>query len=87
MLDGGLQLALLWTLHRLGGAGLPTSIESVRLYAPGPITGTARCILQGREATRERSVCDVLCVAPDGTAIVELRGVEVHLLPQDPARA
>ena len=87
LLDGGLQLALLWTLHRMGGAGLPTSIEAVHVYAPGPIPGSARCTLQGREVARERSVCDLLCVAPDGTAIAELRGIEVHLLPQSTGRA
>ncbi len=87
LLDGVLQLALLWTMHRLGGAGLPTSIESVHLHAAGPIQGSVRCILQGRSAARGRSVSDVLCVAADGTVVAELRGIEVHVLPQSPGRA
>jgi len=87
LLDGVLQLALLWTLHRLGGAGLPTSIASVHVHATGPIQGSVRCILQGREASRGRSLCDVLCVAADGTTVAELRGIEVHVLPQSPGRA
>jgi hypothetical protein len=87
LLDGGLQLALLWTLDKLGGAGLPTSIESVHLYAPGPIPKSARCILQGRERSRSRTLSDLLCLSPDGTPIAELRGIEVHLLPQTTGRA
>ncbi|MDQ3263751.1 MAG: SDR family NAD(P)-dependent oxidoreductase [Myxococcota bacterium] len=87
LLDGVLQLALLWTMHRLGGAGLPTSIESVQLHAAGPIQGSVRCILQGRSAARGRSVSDVSCVAADGTVVAELRGIEVHVLPQSPGRA
>jgi hypothetical protein len=87
LLDGGLQLALLWTSHRLGGAGLPTAIASVAIHATGPVKGRVRCVLQGREVTRDRTVCDVAFIDSDKTVLAELRGVEVHLLPRASGRA
>jgi acyl transferase domain-containing protein len=80
--DGGLQLAVLWANHVLGGANLPTGIAEVR--GAERLDGTAgplQCILVGRESTRSKAVSDILFVDAGGNAVAELRGVENHLRP------
>ena len=79
-LDGGLQLALLWTQRALGGASLPTGIESYRLLTTEPPAGKIECILRGKRMNSSRAVSDVLFTA-DGEVFAELRGVDTHLLP------
>ena len=59
MLDGGLQLALLWTERLLGGPSLPTAVGELRVTGrpgPGPFTAT----LTGRGATSTKVTCDVV---------------------------
>jgi hypothetical protein len=84
ILDGALQLALLWTEQVLQGASLPTAVEALSLYGEGLAGGRARgmrCILHRDKVERERAVCDVLFVTDDGAIVAKLRGVETHLLP------
>ena len=82
LLDGGLQAAVLWAQRKLGAACLPTAIASLHIYRSGPATGNVRCVLVGREAAHDRAVSDVAFLAGDGTVLAELRGIEVHALPQ-----
>ncbi len=81
LLDAGLQLALLWTARRLGGAGLPTAIERVVLHAHQPIAGRVRAVLTGGRCTAERAISSVAFQSESGATIAELVGVEVHLRP------
>lgn len=81
MLDGALQLAVLWAKRRLGAASLPTGIGTLQIYGAGPITGVVRGVLTAREVSRDRAVSDVALVAVDGRVLVDLRGVEVHVVP------
>jgi hypothetical protein len=81
LLDGGLQLALLWTQHTLGGASLPTSVQGVHVYTPGLARGDLRCILTAREAHADRGLCDLVFVDDRGAAVAEMRGVQTHVLP------
>jgi hypothetical protein len=83
LLDGGLQAAVLWAQRKLGAAALPTAISSLHIYHTGPATGTIRCVLAGREASRERAVSDAVFLASNGSVVAELRGIEVHALPRD----
>ena len=89
LVDGGLQLALLWTCHREGGAALPTSVKSFRRFARGLAVGDVRAVLAKVEHHRERSLSDLVLVDASGAALAELRGVEVHVLPgsRTPTRA
>jgi hypothetical protein len=80
LLDGALQLALLWTEQLLGKASLPTSIGRVRLFT-GPPDAACTATLLGREATANRVVCDVLLCDETGAAVAELHGIETHVLP------
>jgi len=79
--DGGLQLALLWCKHVLGGASLPTRIAEIRTWVDAPISGPIRCTLTARTAKGHKCVSDLVFRDADGTLIAELSGVETHLLP------
>jgi NAD(P)-dependent dehydrogenase (short-subunit alcohol dehydrogenase family)/acyl carrier protein len=86
VLDGGLQLALLWCKRVLGGASLPTSIGEIRTWAEAPFAGPIQCTLMGREWKGSRSVSDLVFHDATGKLLVEFVGVETHLLP-DPGQA
>ena len=82
-LDGGLQLALLWTKHLLGGPSLPTSIGEVEIFGP-PSAGLYSVRLTNVPLSRRSSsrvTCDVEFFDANATLIAALRGVETHLLP------
>jgi len=79
LMDGGLQLALLWVKHKLGAASLPTRVGAYRGYKPlagGPIECVARCRVVGKSKT----VTDVKFVS-NGQVIAELDDVETVVLP------
>ncbi|MEM6296167.1 MAG: SDR family oxidoreductase, partial [Myxococcota bacterium] len=78
--DGGLQLALLWSQRMLGGSSLPTAIGEVRTYAT-PTAGPLHCTLTGRRAEGSKAVADVVFRDPSGAVVAELHGVETHQLP------
>jgi len=80
LLDGALQLALLWTEHLLSCASLPTAIDSVHLYRVGPVDEKVRCVLKGSKSSKQCVVCDICLVTASGEPIAELRGVQTHAL-------
>ena len=81
LLDGGLQLALLWTEHALGRASLPTGLGALHVYKPGAPAGELRATLHAREATSAKAVTDVSFVDAGGELVASLEGVETHVLP------
>ncbi|MCB9660084.1 MAG: SDR family oxidoreductase [Sandaracinaceae bacterium] len=81
LLDGGLQLALLWTEHALGRASLPTGLGALHVYKPGAPAGELRATLHARSATDARAVTDVSFVDAGGELVASLEGVETHVLP------
>jgi len=81
LLDGGLQLALIWTQHMTGGHSLPTAIEAVHLHRGGLLVEPVRCVVKGREAKADKCVSDIYFVDLNGVLIAELRGVETVVLP------
>jgi len=80
-LDGGLQLALLWSERVLGGHSLPTGIRQVQLWREGPSSGSLRCELTVLEVSARRARCDLLLLDAQRRPLAALRGVETHLLP------
>ena len=80
MIDGLLQLALIWTDGLLGGPSLPTSIGAVRIWS-GPVSGQLRATLTGVEATATRVRTNIIVVDHAGAPVVELRSVDTFLLP------
>ena len=81
VIDGALQLALLWSEHVLGGPSLPTSISLVRVL-DRPRPGSLRATLVGRRATTSMVRSDVVVTDADGAVVVHLEGVETHALPR-----
>jgi acyl transferase domain-containing protein/acyl carrier protein len=80
-LDGGLQLALLWTRRVLGKASLPMGVGEVRTYAPGSGHGPLRALLRGQRSGPSRTVTDITFTDATGAVVHELRGVESILRP------
>jgi acyl transferase domain-containing protein/short-subunit dehydrogenase len=80
-IDGGLQLALLWTEQMLGGASLPTSIGEVRTWIDEPLPGELQVLLRGCSAQNGRAVSDIYLKDQQGQLVAVLNQVETHLLP------
>jgi hypothetical protein len=80
--DGGLQLALLWSDHVLGGKSLPTSIEQVKTWTDEAPYGPLQAVLTKRDLQASRTKSDVRFLDSDGNLVAELLGVETHLLPR-----
>ncbi len=80
-LDGGLQLALLFTKHALGGPSLPTSIDSIHTFGETPSSSQIRCVAVPRTVKKSSAVTDIFFVDADGRRLAELKGVRTHLLP------
>ena len=85
-LDGGLQLALLWSRHVLGGAVLPMALAEYRSYRDGLGEGPLQAVVHARKIAEQRTVCDITFADPSGKTVAELIGVESVLRP-DAARA
>ncbi|WP_437571742.1 SDR family NAD(P)-dependent oxidoreductase [Sorangium sp. So ce542] len=84
-LDGGLQLATLWTQHVLGGAALPMSVGALHTFAEGPSDGPLRAVVRGQIVARDRTKADIAFVDQTGAMVAELRDVQYVLRP-DTAR-
>jgi hypothetical protein len=82
-LDGGLQLALLWSNRMLGGPSLPMAVSSVRTFRTGPPDGPVRAVLTGERRGRDKTVTDIVFVEEaTGRVVNELRGVEAIRRPE-----
>jgi hypothetical protein len=79
LLDGALQLALLWTQRQLDAPSLPTAIGRVRLFAP-PGRGRYTAQLVKRRSTSNMVVCDVAIRSSSGEVVALLDGIETHKL-------
>lgn len=78
--DGALQLAVLWSRPRLGGASLPTGIGALVPYGR-PAAGPVRGVLRGQRSEGKRTLSDVSLVDAAGRVYAEFLGVELHALP------
>lgn len=79
-LDGGLQLALLWSQRVLGGAVLPMAMGEYRSYRDGLINGVVKCVVHAKNVFAERTVCDIT-FSDDSGQFAEIIGVETVLRP------
>jgi hypothetical protein len=80
-MDGGLQLAVLWAEHVLGGAALPMAIGEYRSYCDGPGPGALECVVHARKVHAAGSVCDIAFIDSSGQVVAEMIGVETVLRP------
>ena len=79
LLDGALQLALLWTDHQLGARSLPTGIKHVHV-ARLPQSGRHTAVLTAVRSTQAMVVCDITITGPDGHLAMLLEGIQTHAL-------
>jgi acyl carrier protein len=86
-LDGGLQLALLWSRHVLGGAVLPMALGEYRSYRDGLSTSPLQGVVYARKIFEARTVCDIAFTDANGQKVAELIGVETVLRPGETATA
>src|SRR5262249_42131907 len=83
LLDGALQLAVLWACHVLGGATLPMAVKCTRIHLPGLAPGPVRCVVAGRGIFPARGVSDVTLIDRDGRLLGGVLGVETVLRPNE----
>ncbi len=81
-MDGALQIARLWGYHMASRPSLPTAIAEFRRYVAGPADGPLRVDLRGRAVNKHRTLSDIRLTTLDGTVMADMRGVEMHFLPE-----
>ena len=79
-LDGGLQLALLWSQHCMGGRALPTGLARYERFTTTPPAGPLTCSVVG-QARKPSTVSDITFRDAHGTVVARLHGVETHQRP------
>ncbi|MEM7587187.1 MAG: SDR family NAD(P)-dependent oxidoreductase [Acidobacteriota bacterium] len=84
LLDGGLQLAVLWFDQALQGASLPLAIGSLHHYHEGPLSGSVSAIAHCQERDNNRAVADIVFSTENGV-VAELRAVELVRRPDEDA--
>jgi NAD(P)-dependent dehydrogenase (short-subunit alcohol dehydrogenase family)/acyl carrier protein len=82
-LDGGLQLAILWGIHKLGRRSLPTSVGGFVSHGADLVEGPIRCTLTARSVGEHRTLSDLVFTTPDGRLVAELRDLEMHVPPSE----
>jgi NAD(P)-dependent dehydrogenase (short-subunit alcohol dehydrogenase family) len=80
MLDGGLQLAILWGEHNKNTTSLPTAIGAYKRYQNGPISGPIYCELNGKLLRNDRTLSDISFFDNQGILAATLYDVELHML-------
>ncbi len=82
LVDGALQMALLWTKSRLGCRSLPTTIQRIRVFSPGDgrqLQATLLPVDQRSNSVRST----VVLTDSDDNVCLEITGIETHCLPSD----
>ena len=76
LLDGALQLAVLWHWQHVGGGSLPTASAAVKIYEDfdsQPVT----CEVRGRDNGWQRSLSDLVLRNAAGNVVAEIQGLEL----------
>jgi hypothetical protein len=81
LLDGAIQLAVLWVKHATGGAALPTAIGSLVLHGSAASLQSARCIAAVKGYGKEKASFDVALLDAAGNVAIELKSLEVFVRP------
>jgi NAD(P)-dependent dehydrogenase (short-subunit alcohol dehydrogenase family) len=81
-LDGAIQLAVVWARARIGWATLPMSLRTGVFAVTGAVCGPLRCVVRAVRVGGQSAVCDLRLSRPDGTSVVELRGLELVARPR-----
>jgi acyl transferase domain-containing protein/NAD(P)-dependent dehydrogenase (short-subunit alcohol dehydrogenase family) len=80
MLDGGLQLALLWERKRSGLASLPTKLGHLTWDMPAKVEGPVLCDLILKKATKLASTWSIVFTDVEKKIIATMEDVNIHVL-------
>ncbi len=80
LLDGGLQLALLWERHRSGLASLPTKFGHLRWHQAEKSEGPVVCELILQKATRLAATWSIVFTNVEKQIIATMEDVNIHVL-------
>lgn len=80
-LDGGLQLALLWTKHVTGAASLPTGIGAFKSFQKELPKGEVRCVLRKKSVQDKGAVSDLIFYDQDHKPWASLEDVATFTAP------
>jgi hypothetical protein len=80
LLDGGLQLALLWERHRSGLASLPTRFGHLRWHQAEKSEGPVVCELILQKATKLAATWSIVFTNMEKQIIATMEDVNIHVL-------
>jgi len=81
VLDGGLQLAVLWGHDYTGVDSLPTSIEKFQVFRPWPNGIAVRCEATCNSRSTLQSRWTVHYRTTEGEPLASIQGLQLHHLP------
>ncbi|MFJ6699524.1 SDR family NAD(P)-dependent oxidoreductase [Streptomyces sp. NPDC091272] len=82
LVDGALQLALLWGQEAMGRACLPVGVDRCEVYRPGAASGPVTCRVTACRADSVRAECDAVLLEPDGGLRAALDGIQLVARPR-----
>ncbi|CAK0780429.1 enediyne polyketide synthase [Gammaproteobacteria bacterium] len=80
LMDGGLQMALVWGHHRLGQVSLPTRVGSFRIFQAGFVKGHVHAVLHVDSYDSLRTVSTVTWQDARGDPVAIMEGLEMHVI-------
>ena len=80
ILDGALQLGLLWEHQRSQHASLPTGIKAMRLYQEFQSDQIVRCVLKNTQQNQLSANWNVFFLDEHGITLAEIEGMAIHVL-------
>jgi len=76
LLDGGLQVALLWVWQKMGGGSIPLSIEAMKLYS-SDFSGEINCQVKVQSSSKQKTTVDVVYYNDKGLKLAEIVGLDL----------
>jgi len=84
IMDGGVQLGLLWERHRSGDECLPTGFSSMELFENKSCDGPIECLLTYESATKLATEWGLKFVDQNNVTVAVVSGLMLHILPSVP---
>ncbi|MGZ5051727.1 MAG: SDR family oxidoreductase [Methylobacter sp.] len=81
VLDGGLQLAVLWGHEQIGGESLPTGMDAFYRYRPWPHGEAIVCEATCETRSSLMTQWTLLYRTAEGESLASIHGLKIHLLP------
>jgi hypothetical protein len=79
VIDGALQLAVLWSRYVMSADTLPLHVAAFRRYRAQPPRGDTRAVLRRVDVQSSHTCCDVAFLSSTGELIAELVGIHCYV--------